>query len=290
MNIQQRYLELLRKSLINALYLENDARMLYMASALTQGTRLDPDILRNIGIRLPNLLRDLVTKRQDGSPWWNVPIKRNDGTSTIVSLRDYCDFSHSMIGTARMKNIEECLDVVRVENVRGDLAETGIWRGGAVVFMRGYLAAYEMPDRVVWAADSFEGLPVPEHPADQGFDFSATVVPSLAVSMEEVAATFARYGLLDERVKFVKGWFKDSLPNAPIGELALLRLDGDLYESTRDALAALYDKVVPGGFILVDDYGDFPPCRKAIEEFRRQRGITEPIVQVDWSGVYWRKR
>lgn len=289
MNIQQRYLDLLRKSLINELYLENDARLMYMAGAIVLGTRMDPEVLRNIGTRLPQVVRDLAKHREEGSPWWNVPVRKTDGTSEIVSFRNYCDFSHSMIGTLRMRNIEECLDVIRAENVPGDLAETGVWRGGSAVFMRGYLAAYGMPDRVVWAADSFEGLPVPKHAADQGFDFSAKVVPVLAVSLEEVKEVFMKYGLLDERVRFLKGWFRDTLPGAPIGDLALLRLDGDLYESTWDALAALYDKVVPGGFILVDDYGDFPPCRKAIDEFRLERRIAEPIQEIDWSGIYWRK-
>ncbi|HEX7403049.1 MAG TPA: TylF/MycF/NovP-related O-methyltransferase, partial [Usitatibacter sp.] len=68
-----------------------------------------------------------------------------------------------------------------------------------------------------------------------------------------------------------------------------LRLDGDLYESTWDALTALYDRVVPGGFVLIDDYGDFPPCRQAVDEFRQQRGIGEPLQKIDWTGVYWRK-
>jgi len=90
-------------------------------------------------------------------------------------------------------------------------------------------------------------------------------------------------------VRFLKGWFRDTLPAAPIGKLALLRLDGDLYESTRDALHALYGKLSPGGFLLVDDYGDFPPCRKAVDEFRAEHRIDAPIVEVDWSGVYWRK-
>jgi O-methyltransferase len=289
MNIQQRYLDLLRKSLINELYLENDARLMYMAGAAVLGTRLDPDVLRNIGARRPEVVRRLAQDREQGRPWWNVPMKKADGTTSIVSFRNYCEFTHSMIGTARMRNIEACLDVIREEAVPGDLAETGVWRGGSTIFMRGYLAAYEMPDRVVWAADSFEGLPPPGHAADQGFDFSAKVEPVLAVPLEEVREVFARYGLLDERVRFLKGWFRDTLPTAPIGDLALLRLDGDLYESTWDALTALYDKVVPGGFVLVDDYGDFPPCRQAVEEFRLQRGIHEPIQKIDWTGVYWRK-
>lgn len=80
-------------------------------------------------------------------------------------------------------------------------------------------------------------------------------------SLEEVQENFRRYNLLDDQVQFLKGWFCDTLPTAPIEKLAVLRLDGDLYESIMDGLNALYDKVSPGGFIIVDDYGDFEPCR-----------------------------
>ena len=189
-----------------------------------------------------------------------------------------------------MDNIEACLDAVRLDNVLGDLIETGVWRGGATIFMRGYLAAWEMVDRTVWAADSFEGLPVPSLPQDENYDYSASKIPILAITLEDVQENFRRYGLLDNQVRFLKGWFCDTLPTAPIKQLAILRLDGDLYESTMDALNALYHKVSPGGFIIVDDYGDFEPCRRAVHEFREQHGITDAIEKIDWTGVYWRKR
>jgi hypothetical protein len=146
-----------------------------------------------------------------------------------------------------------------------------------------------MQDRTVWVADSFEGLPIPSRPEDAGYDFSVTKVPILAVGLEEVQENFRRYDLLDEKVKFLKGWFRDTLHVAPIRELALLRLDGDLYESTMDSLKALYDKVSPGGFIIVDDFNDFEPCRRAVLEFRELHGIKDPIEVVDWSGAFWRK-
>jgi O-methyltransferase len=287
--IQQRYLALLRKALINELYLENDARMMYMALCTSLGRKIEVEVLSDITQRLPKVIESIAENRAVGKPWWNVPITTDDGVSNTYSFRNYVDYAHSMIGARRMQHLEGCLDTIRRENVPGDLAETGVWRGGAVVFMRAYLETYEMPDRIVWAADSFEGLPVPTHPADAGFDYSAARLPVLAVSLDEVKRVFSRYDLLDDRVRFIKGWFRDSLPAAPIEKLALLRLDGDLYESTWDALNALYDKVVAGGFVIIDDHGDFPPCRKAVEDFRRLRGITEPIEAIDWSGAYWRK-
>jgi O-methyltransferase len=142
---------------------------------------------------------------------------------------------------------------------------------------------------MVWVADSFEGLPVPSMPEDEGYDFSAAKVPILAIPLEEVQENFRRYDLLDSQVEFLQGWFCDTLPSAPIEQLALLRLDGDLYESTMDALNALYQKVSPGGFIIVDDYGDFEPCRRAITEFRETQGISDPIEIIDWAGAFWRK-
>jgi O-methyltransferase len=289
MTLPTRYLQLLRKSLLNEIYLENDARMLHILESFASGRPPDGEALRNIRAREPDRVARLESDRAEGRPWWFMKVRQPDGTRKVMSARDYCDFTHSMIGGARMRNIEECLDVVRAGEVPGDLVETGVWRGGATVFMRGYLAAYGMEGRDVWVADSFEGLPRPTLAEDLGFDFSAARAPILAVPLEEVRALFARYDLLDDRVRFLKGWFRDTLPGAPIERLALLRLDGDLYESTMDALEALYDKVSPGGFVLVDDYGDFPPCRKAIDEFRSRRGIDAPLVTVDWSGAYWRK-
>jgi O-methyltransferase len=175
------------------------------------------------------------------------------------------------------------------EGVPGDLVETGVWRGGSCIYMRGILAAYGDPDRQVWVCDSFEGLPEHDgrYDADIGDQFHTFT--ELAISVEEVQDNFRRYDLLDERVRFLKGWFADTLPTAPIEHIAVLRLDGDMYSSTMDALVPLYDKVSPGGFVIIDDYGAVPACAQAIHDFRAERGITEEIHQVDWTGAYWRK-
>jgi O-methyltransferase len=141
----------------------------------------------------------------------------------------------------------------------------------------------------VWAADSFEGLPPPAADADReqsAFDLSG--VGYLKVSLEEVRAALDRFGLLDDQVRFLKGWFKDTLPTAPVGPLAILRLDGDMYESTRDALTPLYPKVSRGGFVIVDDYLSWPGCRRAIDEFRAAHGITAPLQAIDDHAVWWR--
>ena len=181
------------------------------------------------------------------------------------------------------------METVLDEKIEGDFIETGIWRGGACIFMRGVLKAYDVTDRIVWAADSFDGVPKPSMPQDADLDISKSVLPVLAVPLDEVKDLFDRYGLLDEQVQFLKGWFKDTLSEAPIDKISVLRLDGDLYESTMDALNPLYKKVQSGGFIIVDDYESCPPCKAAIIDFRQQNLIDDPLVEIDGHSVYWRK-
>jgi O-methyltransferase len=113
----------------------------------------------------------------------------------------------------------------------------------------------------------------------------------LAVSRSDVEENFQRYSLLDEQVRFLEGWFSETLPTAPIDQLAILRLDGDMYESTIDALTALYPKLSPGGYAIIDDYGNkmTAGCRAAVTDFRGANGISDEIHAVDWTGAYWRK-
>jgi len=195
-----------------------------------------------------------------------------------------------MIGRQRLDNLVQCLTTVLDDEIPGDFIETGVWRGGATILMRGALAAWGDEARSVWVADSFQGLPPPDAvawPADEGVDLSGE--ETLAVPRSVVEANFARYGLLDDRVRFLEGWFADTLPTAPIGGLALLRLDGDLYQSTWEALEHLYPKLSVGGIVIVDDHGAFEPCRRAVADYREQYDITDEIVPVDWTGVWWRR-
>jgi O-methyltransferase len=195
-----------------------------------------------------------------------------------------------MIGLRRLDNLQACIEDVLEQGIPGDLMETGVWRGGAAIFMRGVLKCYGVEDRVVWAADSFAGLPPPDpdrYPADKHQTLHR--LSFLAVSLAQVQANFARYGLLDEQVRFLQGWFRDTLPRAPMKRLAVLRLDGDLYESTMEALVHLYPKLSVGGYLIVDDYAAVPACRQAVDDFRLAQGITEEMVPIDWDGVYWRR-
>ena len=204
--------------------------------------------------------------------------------------RKWPGYADTMIGQKRLDNLQQCVEAVIRDAVPGDLIETGVWRGGACILMRGILAAHGVKDRRVFVADSFEGLPKPDeksHPADKGDDHHTHSI--LAVSQEQVEENFRRYGLLDEQVIFLKGWFKDTLPTAPIDRIAVMRLDGDMYGSTIDALTSLYPKLSPGGFCIIDDYA-IPGCRQAVTDYRAEHGITEEMQTIDWTGRYWRKK
>jgi hypothetical protein len=198
--------------------------------------------------------------------------------------------AHTMIGLKRLDNIQLCVETAIRDGIPGDLIETGVWRGGACIFMRAVLKAYGDTTRTVWVADSFAGLPPPNaavYYADAG-DIHHTYGDFLAISRQEVEENFRRYNLLDGQVRFLEGWFKDTLPKAPIERLAVLRLDGDMYESTIQALEALYQRVSCGGFVIIDDY-HLGPCKQAITDFRSGNCINDTILDIDGKGVYWRK-
>ena len=203
--------------------------------------------------------------------------------------RDWPLFAYTLVGHKRLANVRRCVEQVLKDDIPGDLFEAGVWRGGCAIYMRALLKILGVKDRTVWLADSFQGMPR-LGPVDQKITTQRDLhgVSYLQCSLESVQANFARFGLFDERVRFVKGWFNESLPTAAVGRIALLRLDADLYHSTRDAIVSLYDKVSPGGFIVVDDYYGWDGCRKAIDEFRGERGIASPMIPIDWTGAYWR--
>lgn len=263
------YLELMKKCLTRLAFDEPYAPLRPRSARKAQAVDAMQRLLRSKNLELVRR----VTSRPG----------REDG-------RDWPAQAETMIGLPRLENLQHCVtDVVR-RGVPGDLIETGVWRGGATIFMRAVLAAYGDTSRTVWVADSFAGLPKPSGKYEADFNDELWAAPELAISEEEVRANFARYGLLDDQVRFLKGYFQDTLADAPIEQLAVARLDGDMYESTIVALEALYPKLSVGGYLIVDDYGAVKGCKRAVEDYRREHGITEPLVQVDWTGAYWQRQ
>lgn len=268
------YLDLLKRCLLNETYLEDEARILYLRRCLEGQDHYDYQTLHDIAHSQADLVAEMKRSREIGQhPYREI---------TNIGFPD------TMIGRARLDSLHECLEHVTRNDIAGDFMECGVWRGGAGILMAGYLQIQQIVGRRVHLADSFEGLPDPT--TEQDPDLSRDVYPQLAISLEDVKRNFEKYGLLGPDVEFLPGWFADSLPTAPIQRLSLLRADGDLYSSTREILDNLYDKVSPGGIVIMDDYGVLPPCARAVKEFFESRDEPLPDFQeIDWSGVFWYK-
>ena len=271
MSVQKLYLDLIKRSLTFVLYGLEDEYVPVVVPP-NPAKRLVFNLFKRRGIELVRPKPKQPQVRIEGKDW---PLPK---------------YALTAIGITGLENLQFCVEDVLRKQVPGDLIETGAWRGGASVFMRALLKAYGAMDRIVYVADSFQGLPKPDpekYPADAGdphhtFDF-------LAVSLEEVRDAFSRYGLLDDQVHFVKGWFRDTLPHLRDKTWAVVRLDGDMYESTWDGLANLYPNLSVGGYLIVDDYGAVKGCREAVEDYRRANGIDEAIRTVDWGRVFWQR-
>jgi len=193
---------------------------------------------------------------------------------------------------------DQCQEVFR-HHVPGSLVECGVWRGGSAAVMA--LAARSAgQDRALHLFDSFEGLPEPtEIDEAKAIDYSGgraggklSSIDRCKAGLEEVRGfLFGQLGLDPARVHFHVGWFQDTLPaDAPtLGPIALLRLDGDWYESTAVCLEHLYPLLSPGGIIVLDDYFAWAGCKKATDEYRAKHGITAPLRQIDREAVFWVK-
>lgn len=201
--------------------------------------------------------------------------------------------SYTLLEESSLDHVESCVRSVLERQVPGDLIECGVWRGGTCIFMRGLLKALGDNHRKVWVADSFQGLPEPDgavSPLDAVSHEFLKLIGGFSVSLEAVQKNFATFDLLDRQVRFLPGWFSETLPKAPIESLALMRLDADYYESTVQALDSLYAKLSPGGFVIIDDYGILPlGARRAVDEFRSRHAIEAPLFFADRAVAYWEK-
>jgi O-methyltransferase len=241
-----------------------------------------------------DLLEKCLTNVIYGDPpmrprWTHILRKHVYSRDVRESGKDWPSKAHTMIGMKRLHSLRRQVETTLNEGIPGDYIETGVWRGGACILMRAVLAAYGETGRRVYVADSFSGVPPPDrvrYPADRGRNFYK--YKQLAVSLEEVQANFAAYGLLDDQVRFVKGWFSETLPKLEAKSFAIVRLDGDLYESTMDALTALYPRLSPGGFVVVDDYA-LRSSRTAVHDYLEQRKESVRFERIDDYAVWWRK-
>lgn len=195
---------------------------------------------------------------------------------------DWPPFGHTMIGHQRLHNIRMALKTVVHERVEGHFAELGVWRGGACIYAKALLDVLNQNSRKVFVFDAFESLP--NYGATSSF---------LENSEETVRHNFAKYALLDERVIFHKGVFKDSVPSFnkanPGMQLAVLRIDGNFYDSYQDALYFLYGFVPVGGFVIFDDIRSHPAVQNCWNDFKKDQGLPEELTIIDDHSAYFRK-
>jgi len=285
----ERYLNLIKSALVNELYVELEAQLLMSVLCSAQNVVLDlPDFWA--ARKDKDLLEQLISAKQGG----DTILLEKPGTAGSArvdgNLRNFSEFSYTLVGRKRLDNVQKCVEDVLDNNVPGDLLEAGVWRGGCCILMRAVLAAHDCLDRTIWLADSFQGLPLSKKPQDRNYAMDRTLLPVLAVTVEEVRQNFERFGLMDKQVRFLPGWFDESLPGSDTGPLSVLRIDCDLYASTMTVLDALYSRVSAGGWVIIDDYGILPPCKQAVDEFRERNGITLPLELIDEHGVCWQVR
>lgn len=196
----------------------------------------------------------------------------------------------TMVGLARLDDLQRCVESVVHDRVSGDMIEAGTWRGGSSILMRATLDSLGEDNRTVWVADSFQGFPDAGRVDSDDYDLAADLaaIDFLAVPLDEVRASFARFGL-ERGVSFIPGFFEETLTRLGDRQWSIVRLDGDTYDATRLSLEALYPSLSSGGYLIADDYFQIDPCREAVDDFRREHGISEPLHQVDWSCARWRR-
>ena len=258
----RRYLDLLKSALLDELYLDNEARIEYLLECATQRRPVEPSRLADPRATRRDQIRRIEQLRDAG-------VATDDKGLAAF-------FPYTTMGRARIDALELALDAARAERVEGDLVEVGTGAGGGAIFMRGWLEAHEVPDRRVWVVDTFR----------PSYDTIESAV--LSGDLNRVREGFARFGLLDDRVRFVQGEVQDALEDAPIDAIALLRLGHELGEATATVLERLYDRLSTGATVVVDGYGD-PKCRAAVDEFRARRGIGGAPERIDAWSIAWRK-
>jgi O-methyltransferase len=269
------YLELLKISLTASIYEESSWRliegpMVHEKGILAVIKRKLVGAINKRGFRIVRIQKYNAGLREQGLDW---PL-----------------FGLTMVGIQRLNNLQSCIEDILTNNVPGCFVETGVWRGGCSIFAKAVLRQHRADDRIVWCCDSFEGMPSPstvDLSIDSKSDFADREY--LVATEEQVVNNFRKFGLLDSNVRFLKGWFRDTLPTAPISKIAILRMDGDLYDSTMDALNNLYHKISIGGYVIVDDYKSWKGCRQAVDEFRERGKIAERLTDIDAHAVFWKK-
>ena len=275
-NIKIKYLELIKKSIIAEFY-----PFTYLG--------VDHPTSNSLKRIIKKVILSLLSKK-------GLSIKKDITSDDFENGSKRSSLSFSMVGKKRLNNVHELIDKIYKNKIEGDFLEAGIWRGGVVIFMKACLFAYNDSSRKIWGIDSFKGFPsldLKNFPEDSIFEkiLNKWNRQEMIVSKKEVIDNIKKFDLFDKQIELLEGWFSDILYNDnEIKKLSLCRIDGDLYQSTYEALVGLYPKISSGGYVIIDDYGlPSGACKKAVDRFRKENNINSELVKIDWVGVYWKK-
>jgi O-methyltransferase len=197
---------------------------------------------------------------------------------------------YTLIGPERIENLDKLARRIERDRIPGDVVECGVCNGGSAAILA-RRATRSRLNRTVWLFDSFQGMPpVTEH---DGVSFDGRTAQSHVGQevgdIRRVNQVLRRVRSDMKRVRIVPGWFNDTFTSATIDKIALLNIDADWYESVKLCLDTFYDRVVPGGFVSFDDYGHWPSCKKAVDEFFKARQLTYKLHQADYTAHWFRK-
>jgi len=198
----------------------------------------------------------------------------------VYSVRSY-----TAVFVPRLVALHQLSEEVNRRHLQGDFVECGVYNGGSAAIMASFCEKSPVK-RDIWLFDSFEGLP---KPTDKDGDEAPGYEGWCHGDLTKVKRVFQKLQITDSHVHIVKGWFQDSFPTVQIPQIAILHIDADWYESVKLCLEKFYDCVQPGGYIVLDDYGDWLGCKVATDEFLSKRGLNVKLAQVDYTGFYFQK-
>lgn len=191
----------------------------------------------------------------------------------------------TLVGPERVHNLYVLAKRIEEENIPGDVIECGVCNGGTAALLARFSTRSRL-ERTMWLLDSFEGMPLTT--AEDGEAAKAHIGKEVG-NIERVKRALARVGADMSRVRIVPGWFQDTFPSVSASRIALLNIDADWYESVKLCLETFYDRLATGGFVSFDDYGHWPGCRKAVDEFFQARKLSYKLQQVDYTAHWFRK-
>jgi O-methyltransferase len=220
-----------------------------------------------------------------------IPDRPPNFEAEFLPLYEKCK-PYTMTSMERMHAVYLATKFVVANEIPGDLVECGVWRGGSCMMMASTLLSLGVKDRRIVLFDTFEGMTAPtDRDRDRiGTDAKAKWVETnegrnwCAASLEDVKENLSSTGYPESRLEYVKGRVEDTLPNAPVDKIALLRLDTDWYESTRAELIHLYPRLVQHGVVLFDDYGHWEGSREAVDEYLAEKKIHLLLQRTDHAG------